>query len=204
MRLFEILTRLFGKRQTKFIADYLDAVFLPTNRKVSIFGLKTRWVFGMAFVVAPPSNLQFFYHGLSGLRMQVFVPKVVFEIVHEMVQIRFLIFESVICDVPQLPRRIAEMPYDNLLVFGKLSRYIQNQHTCDLHSDSINQLRPRCIPIPWKEWVLATGVLQYHCLDRDGRKKFKQAGKKKAGFSPATLSSIPLYPFPQSPLYLLL
>jgi len=43
-----------------------------------------------------------------------------------MVQIRFLIFESVICDVPQFRCGIAEMPHDNLLAFGKLSRYIQN------------------------------------------------------------------------------
>jgi len=101
--------------------------------------------------------LQFFYHGLSGLRMQVFVPKVVFEIVLEMVQIRFLIFESVICNVPQLPRRIAEMPYDNLLVFGKLSRYIQNQHTCDLHSDSIIPASPSLYPNPLKGMGVSNG-----------------------------------------------
>ena len=54
----------------------------------------------MLFEIVLPSNLQLFYYGLIGLRMQVFVPKVIFEIVLEMAQIRFLIFESVIYDVP--------------------------------------------------------------------------------------------------------
>ena len=91
----------------------------------------------MLFEIVLPSNLQLFYYGLSGLRMQVFVPKVVFEIVLEMAQIRFLIFESVVSNIPQFCCGIAEASYDNLLVFGRLSRYIQNQHTCALHSYSI-------------------------------------------------------------------
>ena len=87
----------------------------------------------MLFEIVLPSNLQLFYYGLSGLRMQVFVPKVVFEIVLEMVQIRFLIFESVVSNIPQFCCGIAEVSNYDLLSFRKLSGYVYNQHSCCLH-----------------------------------------------------------------------
>ena len=121
----------------------------------------------MAFEVVPPRSLRLFYHSLSGLRMQVFVPKVVFEIVLEMVQIRFLIFESVIGNVPQFRCGIAEVSYDNLLAFGKLSRYIQNQHTCALHSDSIIPTSLSLYPNPLKRMDFSDGcfIMVYNKSD---------------------------------------
>jgi len=84
-----------------------------------------------------------------------------------MAQIRFLIFESVIYDVPQFCCGIAEVSYDNLLVFGKLSRYIQNQHTCALHSDSIIPASPSLYLNPLKGMGFSIGwfIMVYNKFD---------------------------------------